>query len=110
MAPDRLDEIGGPRRERERQRVTTAVRGQLVQRGIEVRDADRPEQLMAILDAVELFEARVAALGGDSFTNAPDSSRPDDRRLVIPRRSDDESGDQYARRVADAAAGLGGAG
>ncbi len=49
----------------------------------------------------------MAARGGDSMTNAPDSRRPDNRAFVLPRRSADESLEAYTQRVNDAADALG---
>ncbi|MGG6138975.1 hypothetical protein ACQV2E_24470, partial [Pantoea allii] len=56
--------------------------------------------------AVERFEQAVSALGADRMTNAPDSNDPDDARLVLPRRNDDEALGAYADRVSAAAARL----
>ena len=103
---ERNEAADDPRREEERSRVAMAVRGQLVQRGIDVRDEDDADQLVTVLEAVEQFEREVAERGGDSFTNAPDSRRPDEPRFVVPQRGDDETAEQYARRVREAAQAL----
>jgi len=34
-------------------------------------------------------------------TNTPQSSQPDDERFVLPQRRDDESVQQFVRRVRD---------
>ena len=41
------------------------------------------------------------------MTNSPDSTQPDDARLVIPSRSDDEAVTAYAQRVDAATEKLG---
>ena len=82
------------------------IRGQLVERGILLDDDETPEQLADLSTAVEEFEQAVAALGGDSMTNAPDSSDVDDPAFVLPRRRDDEAVGQYTARVSAAAAQL----
>jgi hypothetical protein len=48
---------------------------------------------------VERFELAVSAVGGDRMTNAPDSTDPDDRRLVLPERNEGEGAAAYAERV-----------
>jgi hypothetical protein len=91
------------RRAGERDRVAAVVRGQLEERGIDVSDADDGEPLIELLEAVEDFETVVESLGADSYTNAPDSSRPEAPNLVLPRRGADESVREYASRVGRAA-------
>lgn len=92
------------------ERVARQVRSQLEQRGVRMHDDDAPEDEALVLEAVEAFEAAVRRCGGDSFTNAPDSSRPERRDFVVPRRGDDERADTYARRVRSAAEALSPAG
>lgn len=92
-----------PRADDEVQRVSAQITGQLAERGVLVHDADDAADRADILEAVERFERAVQLRGGDSYTNAPQSSDPDDARLVIPRRSDDERADAYVRRVREAA-------
>lgn len=85
------------------ERAARQVRAQLEQRGVRMHDADDPENEARVLEAVEAFEAAVRRCGGDSYTNRPESSRPDREEFVIPSRADDERADTYARRVRDAA-------
>ena len=92
--------------EAEMERVSLQVTGQLSQRGVRTHDDDPPEALADMLTAVERFEEAVRLCGGDSFTNRIGSSRPDDRKFVIPQRRDDESADAYVRRVQAAAVEL----
>lgn len=79
------------------------TRGQLMVRGATVLGDESPEDLAALSDAVDLFEARRRAIGGDSYTNDPASSQPDDPALVLPTRWTGEAPIDYARRVRAAA-------
>ena len=45
----------------------------------------------------------VEARGGDTFTNAPDSSEPDNPAFVLPERSAREPVAAYVRRINEAA-------
>lgn len=87
-------------------RVARQVRAQLEQRGVRMHDDDDPEGEARVLEAVEAFEAAVRRLGGDSYTNRPESSRADRDEFVIPARGDDERAETYARRVRAAADAL----
>ena len=90
------------------ERATRQVRSQLEQRGVRVfdADADDAEGEARMLEAVEAFEAAVRREGGDSYTNVPQSSRPDRAEFVIPTRGDDERADTYAQRVLAAASSI----
>jgi hypothetical protein len=96
-----------PHRDDDVRRAAQNIVAQLMQRRIEVTEGEDSDQLASLLSAVELFESAVAARGGDSMTNAPDSRRPDNRAFVLPRRGHDESLEAYTRRVNDAADVLG---
>ena len=73
--------------------------GQLLRRGLEVPDEAPPEQVAALVEAVEEFEEAAAKRGADSFTNSLESSAPDDPDLVLPRPRADETIDGYVQRV-----------
>ena len=88
-----------PMRDEEARRVAENVAGQLRQRGVDVRDDDSESDLGMLLTAAQHFAKAVAANGGDSFTNTPESTEPDDPEFVMPRRGDDESAVEYARRI-----------
>ena len=94
-------------REAEAQRARENTIGQLTERNVLVRGDESNDDLASLLSAVELFESKVAALGGDSFTNSPASSQPDDPAMVIPPRNRGESARAYADRIIDAADRLG---
>lgn len=98
------DELGRAHA-REVTRAAETIRGQLLERGVRIDGNEAPEDLADLLTEVQRFESAVAAVGGDSMTNAPDSRYPDDRRLVLPSRYADESVVRYAARI-NAAAGL----
>jgi hypothetical protein len=86
-------------RDAETRRVAENVADQLRQRGVDVRDEDGESDLGMLLTAAQHFARAVAANGGDSFTNTPESTQPDNPEFVMPQRSDDESAVEYARRI-----------
>ena len=96
-----------PAADADRARVASNIAGQLTQRGVGLTGDESPDELVALLEAVDRFEAARRARGGDSFTNAPDSSDPDDPDLVLPQRQPDEDAESYASRIRAAAARLG---
>lgn len=95
---EELDE----RRQQELRRATMVAIGQLEQRGIQVRDDADPELVADLLEAVERFEAAVAARGGDSMVNTLDSSSPARARFVLPERRADEGLRRYTARIRQA--------
>ncbi|HKO14950.1 MAG TPA: hypothetical protein VJU87_01870 [Gemmatimonadaceae bacterium] len=104
---DPADEERNPQRRQERRDTRDELEARLRDRLVFVSGAESDEEIVQMIDAVEQFEARVAALGGDSMVNTPDSSSPDDVRLVVPARSDDETARHYIDRVREAAQQLG---
>jgi hypothetical protein len=87
----------------ERERAAATIAGQLEERGIRLNGTEDGEQLATLQSAVELFESTVAALGGDSMVNAPDSNEPENQAFVLPVRRDDEGPEDYAERIRRAA-------
>jgi len=67
--------------------VTARLRG----RGIALTGAERPEDLVDLLSAVERFEGAVEAHGGDLMVDDLKSTQPDDRNFVVPRRARGET-------------------
>lgn len=109
MAENRLedlDEILNPHRDEELHAAVVETVGRLHARGIEVSSRERPEDLVDLLTAVERFEYRVEALGGDLMVDDLRSSRPEHRQFVVPRRVDGEPLNAYVRRVEEATAQL----
>ena len=80
-------------------RAAETLRGQLIERGVRLLGNEAPAELGDLAEEVERFEAAVAALGGDSMRNAPDSAMPEHPALVLPARHDDESVVRYAARI-----------
>lgn len=93
----------GADRDQERDRVSIEIAGRLREREVLLTGRETSGELSDMLTAVERFEHSVSALGGDSMTNAPDSSTPDRADFVVPARRAAESPDEYARRVTAAA-------
>ena len=104
---DPADEERNPRRAEERRHTRDELEARLRERRIVLHDDETDEDVLLILNAVETFEGRLAQLGDDSYVNTPESSQPDDERLVIPRRHDDESATGYAARIIAAAERMG---
>ena len=84
---------------RDEARAAETLRGQLTQRGVRLFGTESPDELGDIADEVDRFEAARAALGADSIRNAPDSTLPEDPRLVLPARGDDDSVVRYTARI-----------
>ena len=92
--------------ERDERMAGETIRGQLLERDVQLIGHETPEQLADLLSAVQAFERAVAVLGGDSMTNAPDSKDVDDPDFVLPRRHDDEPVGPDTARVSATAARL----
>jgi hypothetical protein len=100
---DPADEERNPHRAEERRHTRDELEARLRERRIELSGDESDEDVVQIINAVETFEGRLAQLGEDSFVNTPESSQPDDDRLVLPRRNDDEGATVYAARIVAAA-------
>lgn len=105
---DRDEDRDNPHRLTERRRVREELEARLVERDVDLTGTENDDEIVAMIDAVEAFEARRAQLGGDSFTNTMMSSDPDDEDLVLPQRRDDESVEHWVRRVREKTEALGG--
>lgn len=93
----------------ERDRVVRDIAGRLFTRGIDVRDDDSNDDVTAIEEAVERFESRVQAAGGDLMVDEPprgQRGQPDDSRFRLPLRHADESASRYVERLLRAADAL----
>lgn len=100
---DPADEDANPHRAEEREAVRQELVARLEERAVEVCGDESDEQVARLVDAVDRFDAAVARVGGDSMTNDPRSSSPDDPALVVPLRHGDESADAYIARINAAA-------
>lgn len=97
LDPHRTEEVGAAAAE--------AV-ARLRDRGVTVSASEGVDEVAALLDAVERFEAVVKAHGGDLMVDDLKSSRPDDQHFVLPRRLPGERLRAYVARIDEAAAGL----
>ena len=104
-APDINDDLN-PHRDEELERARQHTADLLALRGVLLAGNETSEELATLWSAVERFESVVEARGGDTMTNAPDSSQPDNPAFVLPERKARESAGDYAQRILDAAAGL----
>jgi hypothetical protein len=105
MAED-SNEVLNPHRSEEQLRTREHVADLLARRGVLLFGEETGEELVDLWSAVERFESLVEARGGDTMTNAPDSSEPDNPRYVLPERRAREGAADYTRRILDAAAEL----
>ena len=83
-------------------RATAEIARRLGSRGIETHEADSPEDVVRIMDAVEIFERAVIAHGGDLMVDEPPqpgAGRPDDPHFLLPLRGSDESAAAYTGRL-----------
>lgn len=103
---DPAEDVNNPHRLEERRHVRDELEARLRDRDVDLHGSETDDQILSIVEAVEAFEGRRAQLGGDSFTNTMQSSDPDDERLVLPQRRDDETVESYVRRVREATARL----
>jgi hypothetical protein len=105
MAEDQND-ILNPHRGEEQLRTREHVTDLLARRGVLLFGEESGDELADLWSAVERFESVVEARGGDTLTNAPDSSEPDNPRFVLPERRARESAADYTTRILVAATEL----
>ena len=103
------DDDLNPHRAEDQARVAGEIQHNLRQRGVNVRYEETGMELVELLESVEKFERARSALGGDSMTNSPDSSKPERKEFVLPKRGDDESIADYTVKIKLATDGLGAA-
>ncbi|HJR17037.1 MAG TPA: hypothetical protein VJ808_09310 [Gemmatimonadales bacterium] len=101
-----LDEDLNPHRAEEQDRARQHAAEVLGRRGVLLTGDETGDELAVLWSAVERFESVVEARGGDTMTNAPDSSEPDNPAFVLPERKSRESVDEYTRRIMEAAEAL----
>ena len=83
-------------------RVSQELAARLRTRNVAVHDRDTPDDILAMVEAVENFETAVQAAGGDLMVDEPPASgtaQPDVARFLVPRRGDDESATAFVRRL-----------
>jgi hypothetical protein len=104
-SPD-INEVLNPHRGEEQSRAREHAAEVLAQRGVLLTGEESDDELADLWSAVDRFESVVEARGGDTLTNAPDSSEPDNPAFVLPERKARESAGDYARRILQAAQDL----
>jgi hypothetical protein len=98
-----LDAALNPRREEDQARAREHNLDVLGQRGVLLLGDETDDELADLWSAVDRFESVVESRGGDTFTNAPDSSEPDNPAFVLPERRARESVSEYVARIVEAA-------
>ena len=98
-----LDAALNPHRAEEQTRAREHNLDVLGQRGVLLFGDETDEELADLWSAVDRFESVVEARGGDTFTNAPDSSEPDNPAFVLPERRSREAVSAYVGRIREAA-------
>jgi len=100
--PDRWNnpaDEANPLRTEERERVRVELESRLEANGVRITGSESDDQIVALSNAFELFDAARERAGAVSMTNTFESLRPEDPRFVVPQRRDDESTDQYISRI-----------
>jgi hypothetical protein len=104
-SPD-VNDVLNPHRGEEQSRAREHAVEILAARGVLLTGDESDDDLADLWSAVDRFESVVEARGGDTMTNAPDSSEPDNPAFVLPERKARESAGDYARRILQAASEL----
>jgi len=98
-----LDAALNPHRAEDQARAREHNLDVLGQRGVLLLGNETDDELADLWSAVDRFESVVEARGGDTFTNAPDSSEPDNPAFVLPERRAREPVPDYVGRIVEAA-------
>jgi hypothetical protein len=98
-----LDAAINPQQDADRTRAREHNLDVLGQRGILLFGDETDGELADLWSAVDRFESVVESRGGDTFTNAPDSSEPDNPAFVLPERGAREAVRAYVQRINEAA-------
>ncbi|HET7468992.1 MAG TPA: hypothetical protein VFJ81_04920 [Gemmatimonadales bacterium] len=98
-----LDAALNPHRAEDQARAREHNLDVLGQRGVLLLGNETDDELADLWSAVDRFESVVEARGGDTFTNAPDSSEPDNPAFVLPERRAREPVPEYVARIQEAA-------
>src|SRR5689334_11002988 len=101
-----IDATLNPDREAQQARAREHNLDVLGQRGVRLFGNEADDELADLWSAVDRFESAVEARGGDTFTNAPDSSEPDHPEFVLPERRPREPVAAYVGRIREAAEAL----
>ncbi len=102
MPPHRAVDAGNE----EYQRAVEEVAVHLRRRGVRLTGRESGDEVTAMLESVERFEAAVARGGGDLMVDEPIGDgapvQPDNEAFVLPRRDDGESAAAFIERIAQA--------
>ena len=101
-----INEALNPHRDEEQERAREHTVNVLARRGVLLFGDESDDDLAELWSAVDRFEAVVELRGGDTMTNSPDSSEPDNPAFVLPERQAREAAAAYTWRVLEAAAKL----
>jgi hypothetical protein len=102
-----INQERNPHRDEEQERAREHAAEVLAARGVRLFGDEVDEDLSDLWSAVDRFEAMVEARGGDTMTNSPTSSEPDNPSFVLPERRARESARDYTNRILEAATHLG---
>lgn len=101
-----MDEDLNPHRPEDQARAREHAADVLSLRGVLLFGDETDEELAQLWSAVDRFESIVEARGGDTMTNALDSSEPDNPVFVLPGRKVREPAAAYTARIQAAASAL----
>jgi hypothetical protein len=101
-----INEALNPHRDEEQERAREHTADVLARRGVLLFGDESDDELAELWSAVDRFELVVELRGGDTMTNSPDSSEPDNPAFVLPERKAREAAGDYTRRILEAAARL----
>ena len=100
--PESDDDLLNPHREEDIEKATAASTERLRMRNVQVDGDETPEEIVALLEAVERFELAVQSHGGDLMVDEPPRghpAEPDDPLFVIPARNAGEGAAAYVERI-----------
>jgi hypothetical protein len=100
------NEALNPHRDEEQERAREHTVDLLARRGVLLFGDETDDDLAELWSAVDRFESVVEARGGDTMTNSPDSSEPDNPAFVLPERNAREAAGDYTQRILAAATEL----
>jgi hypothetical protein len=106
VPPTDINEALNPHRDEEQERAREHAADVLARRGVLLFGNESDDELAELWSAVDRFEAVVEARGGDTMTNSPDSSEPDNPAFVLPERKPREPAREYTARILQAATEL----
>jgi hypothetical protein len=98
-----LDAALNPHRAEDQARAREHNLDVLGQRGVLLLGHETDAERADLWSAVDRVDSVVEARGGDTFTNAPDSSEPDNPAFVLPERRAREPVPAYVARIVEAA-------